>query len=93
MMAHIHNKPMAIRIAQEHLKAVRNDFKYDTKGVPGRLSEAQITTYHHAVFKEFNANTRFYGGTLFTGESNGNFAKAWKWSLSWAYCGLSCDSN
>ena len=93
MMAHLHNRPMAIRIAQEHLNAVQQDFKSDSTGVRGLLSERQITRYHHDVFREFGANVGRYGGTLFQGEAPKPMANAIKQFSKVFYCQPACDSN
>jgi hypothetical protein len=93
MMAHLHNRPMAIRIAQEHLNAVQQDFKSDRTGVRGLLSERQITRYHHDVFREFGANVVRYGGTLFQGEAPRPMTNAIKQFSKVFYCQPACDSN
>ncbi|RUO46701.1 hypothetical protein [Pseudidiomarina donghaiensis] len=93
MMAHIHNKPMAIRIAQEHLNAVQNDYNNDRTGIRGMLSERQITSYHHKVFREFNANVGRYGGTLGHGELPTPISNAVRNFSKLFYCQPACDSN
>jgi hypothetical protein len=65
------NVRMANDVAKSHLQAVSRDFQYDTQGVKGLLSEAQITRYHHDVFKSYDASIRYYGGTLGIGDSQG----------------------
>ncbi|MDT7526969.1 hypothetical protein NOG12_12920, partial [Pseudidiomarina sp. GXY010] len=93
MMAHIHNKPMAIRIAQEHLNAVQQDYNNDRVGIRGLLSERQITRYHHRVFREFNANVGRYGGTIGHGELPRPMSNAIRDISKLFYCQPACDSN
>ena len=65
------NVKMANDVAKSHLQMITDDFKYDSQGIKGLLSERQITQYHHSVFKSYDASIRYYGGTLGIGDSQG----------------------
>lgn len=65
------NVKMANDVARRHLETVQFDFKNDSLGVRGLLSESQITDYHHDVFKSYDASIRYFGGTLGIGDSQG----------------------
>jgi hypothetical protein len=65
------NVQMANDVAKSHLQMITDDFKYDSQGIKGLLSERQITQYHHSVFKSYDASIRYYGGTLGIGDSQG----------------------
>ncbi len=79
------NVKMANDVAKSHLQMVIDDFKYDSQGIKGLLSERQITQYHHEVFQSNNASIYFYGGTLGIGNLQGPVPEFIKQGLSMFY--------
>jgi hypothetical protein len=79
------NVKMANDVAKSHLQMISRDFKYDSQGVKGLLSEWQITKYHHEVFRSNDASVRFYGGTLGIGDSQGGLSDTIRRGLGMFY--------
>ena len=56
-------KEVGIKVAQLHIRFVKDDYKNKIGDVAGKLSLKQMADYHQLAFKQFNIPEHFYGGT------------------------------
>jgi hypothetical protein len=64
-----------VDLANAHVSAVDGD----TRGIRGLLSPKQITVYHHEVFAAHGLPSTTFGGTPFTGNSEGLYPHRGLW--------------